>query len=335
MQDHTSTLASWAGAIAKTLEQRGVDSQAVFVSAGLDIDKIRDSNARFSGMEMARLWRACTEASADPAFGLGVYQNRSSTTFHGVGMALEASSTLRELIDRLIKFSRLISTVAEIKLRQRGDKHWLLEWYIEPSLRPHIADEALDGFLASGVSYLAAEDLIEVHFIRPEPADPSPWHECFHRAPIHFSSTMDALVLAQTAIDKPLQEANPALAQAGESVAMDYLQKMERQDILLQVSAEISKRLALGEPKQQEIASVLNLSVRQLQRKLTAKGTRFSQILQELRHQLAKENLRDSSLSILEISLNLGFSDASNFSSAFKRWQGVSPKDYRQASKIK
>ncbi len=86
-------------------------------------------------------------------------------------------------------------------------------------------------------------------------------------------------------------------------------------------------------PKQQDIAEALNLSVRQLQRKLAAQNTSFAQLLQQTRHQLAKEYLANPSRSIVEISLNLGFSDQSNFASAFRRWQGVSPSTYRETYK--
>ncbi|MFK7733282.1 MAG: AraC family transcriptional regulator [Pseudomonadales bacterium] len=39
--------------------------------------------------------------------------------------------------------------------------------------------------------------------------------------------------------------------------------------------------------------------------------------------------MRHEELSISEVAYLLGFTDSSNFSSAFKRWLGVSPRDYR------
>jgi len=333
MDNHASTLATWAGAIATTLELRGFNSREIFQQAGLDIEQTLDANARYPVTAMAVLWRTCASVTLDPAFGLSVPENRGSTTFHGTGLAIDASATLREKLQRLIKLSRLVSTVAEVQLNQREDGHWLLNWHIEPQHRKVVADEAMDAFLASNVDKLNPEDLIEVFLIRDEPADPQPWHDKFFHRPVHFGADSDAVVYAKESLDKPLKGSNPALARMGESVALDHLQKMERLDVVLNVSNEIRKALGNGEPKQQDIANLLNLSVRQLQRKLTEKDTSFSKLVQNARHTQAKEYLRDLTLPIITISLNLGFSDASNFSSAFKRWEGISPKVFRNQCK--
>jgi len=329
MENHASTLATWAGAIATTLELKGFNSREIFQQAGLDIEQTLDANARFPVAAMAVLWRTCATVTQDPAFGLSVPKNRGPTTLHGTGLAIDASATLREQLQRLVKLSRLISTVAEITLNQREDGHWLLDWHIEPHHRKVVADEAMDAFLSSNVEKMNADDLVEVFLMREEPADPTPWHDKFYNRPIHFGADSDSVVLSKENFDKPLRGSNPALARMGESVALDHLQKMDRLDVVLNVSNEIRKALGNGEPKQQDIANLLNLSVRQLQRKLTEKDTSFSKLVQEARHSLAKEYLRDLTLPIITISLNLGFSDASNFSSAFKRWEGISPKAFR------
>ncbi|HDY83103.1 MAG TPA: AraC family transcriptional regulator [Halieaceae bacterium] len=53
-------------------------------------------------------------------------------------------------------------------------------------------------------------------------------------------------------------------------------------------------------------------------------------MLTEVRYQLACEYLGTSSLPMEEISVLLGYSTPGNFSHAFKRWHGSSPRQYRQ-----
>lgn len=329
MTTRSTTLATWAGAIASALEHRGLDSQAMFARVGLDIAQTQDPDARYLVTDMTNLWHSCVAATGDPAFGLAVPNYRSATTFHGMGVALEASATLYESLQRLTKLSCLVSNVAEMKLYQRSDKNWLLDWCIAPALRREVADEAMDAFLASLACHLGAGELVEVFFVRAEPGDTAPWRQAFFHKPIHFSAGTDALVLTDAAMQRTGQPGNPALARAGETVAMDYLQKLQREDVVLQVENQIRRRLAAGEPKQQDVAAALHLSVRQLQRRLSARGISFARLLQEIRRQLAKEYLADSKRSIVDISLSLGFSDQSNFAAAFRRWQGVSPTEFR------
>ena len=53
-------------------------------------------------------------------------------------------------------------------------------------------------------------------------------------------------------------------------------------------------------------------------------------ILAEVRYELAREYLSTSSLPLEEISVLLGYSAPGNFSNAFKRWHGSSPRSFRQ-----
>ena len=81
----------------------------------------------------------------------------------------------------------------------------------------------------------------------------------------------------------------------------------------------------------QELARLLNLSVRQTQRLLRVSfGKTFSQKLTEARMAAASQFLKDTALSVTEIAERVGFSSIEHFSSAFRRFMGCSPRQYRQ-----
>ncbi|MGJ8686611.1 MAG: helix-turn-helix domain-containing protein, partial [Spongiibacteraceae bacterium] len=88
-------------------------------------------------------------------------------------------------------------------------------------------------------------------------------------------------------------------------------------------------QLPLGEPSQEKVANILNVSMRNLQRKLGALDMPYKDILNKARRDLALSYIADSNYSISEITYLLGFSDTSSFTRAFKRWTGMSPSDYR------
>jgi AraC-like DNA-binding protein len=67
-----------------------------------------------------------------------------------------------------------------------------------------------------------------------------------------------------------------------------------------------------------------------LQFKLSQCDTNFHELLNTTRKELASSYVQQSSLSITEITFLLGFSDTSKFTRAFKRWEGVSPTNYRK-----
>ena len=67
-----------------------------------------------------------------------------------------------------------------------------------------------------------------------------------------------------------------------------------------------------------------------MQRRLTEQQQSFKQLLDLIRQQLAEQYLDNSQLSLNQIAYLLGFANQANFTRAFKRWQGMSPSNYRQ-----
>lgn len=71
-------------------------------------------------------------------------------------------------------------------------------------------------------------------------------------------------------------------------------------------------------------------SPRTLHRRLAEAGSGYHDILDDVRRRLAEEFLRNIGLSIEEIAARTGFSDASNFRKAFRKWTGELPAEYRR-----
>jgi AraC-like DNA-binding protein len=76
-------------------------------------------------------------------------------------------------------------------------------------------------------------------------------------------------------------------------------------------------------------AEAAGMSVRSLQRRLASEGLTFSQLIDEVRFEMAVPQLRDPDIRLTDIALSLGYSDPAHFTRAFGRWGGVSPSEYR------
>ena len=79
------------------------------------------------------------------------------------------------------------------------------------------------------------------------------------------------------------------------------------------------------------MAKALNSSPRTVNRQLAQLNTSYQHTLDEARREKALELLDGSSMSIEQISMNLGYNDPSNFGRAFRRWLGQSPRAYRKS----
>jgi AraC-like DNA-binding protein len=81
----------------------------------------------------------------------------------------------------------------------------------------------------------------------------------------------------------------------------------------------------------EDVARSLGMSNRTLARKLSDEGLNFTEILQQLRHDLAVRHLNDRKLHVSKIAWLLGFHEVSAFTHAFKRWTGKTPRQMRTA----
>ena len=81
------------------------------------------------------------------------------------------------------------------------------------------------------------------------------------------------------------------------------------------------------------VAAEMNISTRSVRRKLKAEQRTFQEVLDEIRLKLAADYLSNTKLTTECIGPLLGFSDASSFSKAFKKWTGLTPRTFRTNSK--
>jgi len=336
MRDGPTSLSSWGLAVATTLDRRGIDGRALLAKAGLDLEALRDPQARYPLAATTRLWRLAVEATADPALGLDVARHTTPVTFHALGFSLAASGTLREAFERTARFFRLVTDAAHLTVT---DHRGQLRIDVALSEGSEPAPEAVDAFMAVCVRLcraLAGRDVnpMAISMRRPEPADPSPYRRYFRVMPT-FGAASDALVFDARRADEPLPSANAELARVNESVAAKHLAALDASDLRAQVHRHLVDALPTGEPSPELVARKLGVSLRSLQRRLSDQGTSYSKVLDDVRRELSMGYLDSPHYSLSEITYLLGFAEHSNFSRSFKRWYGVSPSDYRTGKRTK
>jgi AraC-like DNA-binding protein len=97
------------------------------------------------------------------------------------------------------------------------------------------------------------------------------------------------------------------------------------------VRGAIEHRLTGHRPKTEEIARDLRMSARSLQRRVQESGSTYQRVLDEARHETARYYLSGSVLELTETAYLLGYEDDDSFAWAFRHWEGLPPKDWRDA----
>ncbi len=327
-----SILATFILPVAQTLRQRGVDAMELVEAVGIDPATVINSDRRVGVNELFRLLDLAVQETGDEAFGLAAAEQMQPAVLHGLGLAWLASDSVYAGLQRLVRFSQVISTGTQLRLVEEGsyvhlDIH---SQQHQPDYIPAATDFAFGIVLR--MSRLTLGEFIApsaVKMERPRPDNEEAFEYHLSCRPV-YDAAQNRMSFVLSDISDQLVTGDPALARAADEQTELYLSEFLDQSTAHNVVDKIIERLPNGPPDQQEIAAALNVSNRTLQRKLKDEGTSFLDLLKDTRLQLAQQYLRQPSRSVVETAYLLGFSEPSTFSRAFKRWTGVAPNEFRR-----
>lgn len=94
--------------------------------------------------------------------------------------------------------------------------------------------------------------------------------------------------------------------------------------------AAIRVLLPEGVPGVQLLSEAAGMKTRTLQRRLSEAGLTYSKLLDRCRMERARELLGETGARAIDVAYELGYQDPGNFTRAFRRWAGVTPREYRQ-----
>jgi len=151
----------------------------------------------------------------------------------------------------------------------------------------------------------------------------------YFRCPIAYGADENRLSFRRAQITKFLPRQNPAIAQAADDIAGQYIRAMDRADVLTRARIILVGMLPDGVPSRPELSHRLHMSDRTLARRLRDQGTSFREMLDDARRELSIGYMRQPRYSIMEVTYLLGFSDQSNFARWFRKWAGKSPTEFR------
>ena len=326
-----SILGSCVKAIGRALDAAGCDGAALLAEAGFDLKELDGPDTRCPLTKTAHLWRLALAATGDPAFGLKLTKQYKHTMFHALGYGLSASSTLKDAFERVQRFSHVVSDAVEYQFYRCGSEyHFILEPVADV---PVESIDALVGMYLQLCRSLIGREFspLSIELQRPRPAVIDDFQRLW-RAPLQFGAEQNRLVFDRDSIERLLDSGNPELARLSDAISTQYLARIERHNTEARVREVVTQRLQTSEPTQEEVAELLNMSARTLQRKLGDSGTTFKKILDETRHALALAYMSTPQNSVNEITHLLGFSCSSSFNRAFRRWTGLSPTEWRAGS---
>lgn len=326
-----STLSTWASMIWKALKIRSIEPSPIFKDAGISPLLLDDPLQRIPVSLMTKLWSLSVAATDDPAFGLSVAQQVSPSSFHALGYSAIASKNSLEALQRIIRYSNIITDGIDIKLQQQADETRLII-DTKPGF-PKYADACFEALIATPIhfsrAYIHWNPIPSFICFRHSSTDNLKIYEEFFGCKVIFNQPYNAVVFNDyRTIMKELATANPILANANDDLAKNYLSSLEKKSSQQNVREYLTREIKTKVPSLIDAARALNMSERKLQQQLQCEGAQFKTILDEVKQAYAIQWLKEDFKSISQIAWDLGFNEVSSFSRAFKRWTGQSPSTF-------
>jgi AraC-like DNA-binding protein len=167
----------------------------------------------------------------------------------------------------------------------------------------------------------------EVLLPRRRPADLMPYTR-FFRAPVRFDEEEAVLVFPAAWLDRRVSGADAAHQRFFKDRVRD-LRAARDPGLATELRRVLRSRMAKGDCSVSAVADTLALHRRTLNRRLRAEGTKFRRLAAETRFEIARQLLIDTSVPMVQVALAIGYSEASAFTRAFKRWSGEPPSEWR------
>jgi len=313
----------------KAMQNAGVDADAVLAKVGLDKSILTLPELRTPHDAQEWFWQAMEEVSGDPHIGLHLGSHMPIFKGQVLEYLFLSSPTFGEGLKRALDYQRLLSDAANAEMVDHGERIFLKQMLWSKKLA-HLNECASVGvikffsFVTDG-----AFMPIEVHFSHPRHADQREYERVFG-CPVKFEMPDVGIFFDRKLMDLPSAHHEPELLQLHERLASEQMARLEKQDLVFQVSRLVAELLESGHANLEEVAARLGIKPRQLRTRLADAGTNFNQLVAEYRCKLAKRLLAGTDENIDEIVYLTGFSEPSTFYRAFKRWVGMTPIEYRK-----
>jgi AraC-like DNA-binding protein len=175
---------------------------------------------------------------------------------------------------------------------------------------------------------------LELRLTLEKPENDELYYEIF-KCPVYFNDQKNLMVYDKSVLRK---EQNEYYDRTSLEIVLRYADDLIKRQInrsdsfSVIVENEILVMMGKAEvaPNLQTVAKNLNMSIRTFQRKLESEQLNYKDILESVRKNFAMNYINHTEdFNVNDLAYVLGYSDASAFIKAFKRWYGVTPGKFR------
>lgn len=318
------------------LKRAGIEAQPLLVRAGLSEEHPCDGSLRrVPSAAQAKFLEYAAEALRDSALGLHLAAEGDPRT---VGLAFylgSAAKSLGEALELMTRYVSIADECARLNLIPQPDGVALEYKFV--GLSRHLIRQQAEFALAMAINairFASGREIrpVRVRFAHVRVSGLKDFVR-FFGCPVEFNAASDHLTFSRETLALPLVTADPQLLLTLRPICEAEAGAPNKRAGFLRASveSEVQRLLPQGQASIEAVAKALGLSARTLSRNLATEGSAFTEIVDELRHTLALQYLKEPNLPLAQIAWLLGYGTAASFTHAFRRWAGRPPSAVRRS----
>jgi AraC-like DNA-binding protein len=318
---------AWTQFVLRGLEACGVDARAICQRCGLAYAELDDPDARVPRDASGLVWREAARTTRDPLLGLHAAMRMPIGLNNLLAHLVMVSPTLLDGFQRAGRYQRTLTHANVLSVRPHGDDAALVLTRIDGDLPvTHHEIEFQATLLARFGAFVLGDAwrLAEVRFAHAAPPGGPAEHVRALRCPVQFGAGENLLVVPREVITYPSPHHSPGMVRALEAQVAASEERLGTPSITGEVRARLRDGQRCRACDVSTIAAELHVSVRTLQRRLGEEGTRFSEVLDATRRDVALELLAEGA-TLERTARAVGLSGARALIRATRRWTGRTP----------
>jgi AraC-like DNA-binding protein len=307
----------------------GLDPFAQLRQAEIDPACLNNPDLKLPVVKLHRLLEASAAAARIEDFGLRLAMSRRTSNLGLIALAAREEPTVRDALACLQRTMYLHNDAIRVLIEEDNEVVVIQEQFmarVQGEMRQAVE-------LSTGVLFRLAREFMgdawspkAVCFIHDAPRDLSNYRKLFGTA-VQFNSVLNGLTCRRSDLDRPMPGADPeslrTIQKYVQAAAEQQASQRERTTHL------ILGLLPTGRCTADRVASYIGIDRRTLHRWLDAESTSFSQLMDEVRQEVALRHLANPQLAVADLAPTLGFSEPSAFSRWFSGKFGCSPRQWR------
>jgi AraC-like DNA-binding protein len=299
-------------------------------AVGIEYERLRQPHARIPLRQLVALYEVASLRTRESTLGLRVGARADPRAFDLMGYIVANSATLGDAFDDAARYLPLWTDGARIDvIRDEGAIH--IKWeYLDPGIVECRQDSEMTVLTIAEIARRFAGGVAprEVHFRHAAPRDVGEHRRRFG-AFVRFNMPTSGLLFDAAALRAPLTNADGRLRELLVRYADERLGATSAiGDFVHRVRAAIRQA---APTRLEAVARQMGMSARNLERRLNAHGASFRGLRAAVRREMATRYLRETDMSVTQISERLGYASPSELHRAFRAWTGMTPRQFRRS----